>query len=152
MVSSFYANEPKLDTKYRVGLHTGGNLILGIKLVLTCITTRYKVSSWGTFVPQFDTWYQVTMHVSPNGDQLDTKYRVRAHMRTNSILGIELMPLRGPTLFSIPSIKLRPVGGKTRYQVSNCGTNVPQLHTWYRVDALTRANSIPSIELGYIYA
>ena len=66
-----------------------------------------------------------------NVAQLDTRYRVGLHLRSNSILGIELIPLR--TL--------------TRYQVSSWGSSGDQLDTKYRVGILLGINSIPSIEL-----
>ena len=41
---------------------------------------------------------------------------------------------------------------KTRYQVLSCSQIEEQLDTWYRVKVLKGINSIPGIELGYIYS
>ena len=87
---------------------------LGIEFVHLRASTRYQVSSLGTFVPQLDTWYRVDTRKGLNlilgielglicvatryqvsswghyGDELDTWYRVWVHLRRNSIPSIEL--------------------------------------------------------------
>ena len=126
------------------------NFIPSIDLGPKSIQTRSLVSSWGTYVYQLDTKYQVEAHTwsnsilgiksGPYREQLDTWYRVGVHTGNSSSWG----PYRDQldTWYwvevhlgsnSIPSSEVGSIGGATRYQVSSWGPYGDKPDTKYRV-------------------